>query len=173
MRDPEEIKVNQEARMIPMWSITAATVSFALVEYYLWAVLGNDHHTPPMLFRFYFNLCWGILAALYFILIGYISVDAPRRAMSMRLWVVICFVMPGGIGAVLYFLLRAPSVALCPACGTHIQSDFHYCPQCKCQLVASCSSCFQTVRGTDRFCTRCGHSMEEEQLPARLRQVVG
>ena len=27
--------------------------------------------------------------------------------MSTRFWMLVCFVMPGGIGAVLYFLLRA------------------------------------------------------------------
>jgi hypothetical protein len=67
------------------------------------------HHPPaPLGLRIYFNLSWGLLAALYFLMVGYVSKDAPRRSMSARFWMMICFVLPGGIGAVLYFLLRLP-----------------------------------------------------------------
>jgi len=92
--------------------------------------------------------------------------------MSSRFWIVICFVMPGGIGAVLYFLLRAPAVSRCPACSTHVQNDFHFCPQCDYRLAASCGNCFRTVRGTDQFCTQCGHELAKDHMPARLR-VLG
>ena len=92
-------------------------------------------------------------------MVGYVSKDAPRRAMSARFWIALCFVMPGGIGAVLYFLLRQPEVSRCPSCSTHVQSDFHFCPQCDYQLTASCGHCFRTVRASDQFCTRCGHEL--------------
>jgi predicted amidophosphoribosyltransferase len=105
-------------------------------------------------------------------MVGYVSKDAPRRAMSARFWIALCFVMPGGIGAVLYFLLRQPEVSRCPACSTHVQSDFHFCPQCNYQLAASCGHCFRTVRTTDQFCTRCGHELSTDHMPARLR-VMG
>ena len=59
-----------------------------------------------------------------------------------------------------------------PACGTHVQSDFHFCPQCDYQLTASCGNCFRTVRATDQFCTRCGHELASDHMPARLR-VMG
>ena len=118
------------------------------------------------------NLSWGLLASLYFLMIGFVSKDAPRRSMSARFWMLICFVMPGGIGAVLYFLLRTPLVSSCPACGTHVQDDFHFCPQCNYQLTASCGNCFRTVRATDQFCTRCGHELAHDHMPARLR-VLG
>jgi predicted amidophosphoribosyltransferase len=102
-------------------------------------------------------------------MVGYISKDAPRRAMSSRFWMFICFVMPAGIGAVLYFLLRQPQVSRCPACGTHVQSDFHFCPQCNYQLSANCGTCFRTVRATDLYCTNCGHELANDHTPARLR----
>jgi predicted amidophosphoribosyltransferase len=89
--------------------------------------------------------------------------------MSTRFWMLICFVMPAGIGAVLYFLLRQPQVSRCPGCGTHVQSDFHYCPQCNYQLAANCGNCFRTVRASDQFCTCCGHELITDQTPARLR----
>jgi hypothetical protein len=170
MRDPESITANDDTRLVPVWSIVAAAVGFLLVEYYLWFVLpGQTHHLPPLGLRIYLDLSWGLLLALYFLMVGYVSKDAPRRAMSARFWISICFVMPGGIGAVLYFLLRQPQVTRCPACSTHVQSDFHFCPQCNYQLTASCGNCFRTVRASDQFCTRCGHEIARDQLPARLR----
>jgi hypothetical protein len=162
MPKPPTISVNEDERMIPLWSIIAATVSFLLVEYYWWIVApGQRHHpAPPLGLRIYFNFSWGILASLYFLM------------MSMRFWIIICCMMPGGIGAVIYFLLRQPQVSECAACGTHVQSDFHFCPQCNYQLTASCGTCFRSVRATDQFCTRCGHELAEDHTPARLR-VLG
>ncbi|HUH61608.1 MAG TPA: zinc ribbon domain-containing protein [Terracidiphilus sp.] len=172
--EPQSITFNEDARLIPIWSIVAAGLAFVLVEYYFWLILPaqSHHHTPPLGFRIYFNFSWGVLAALYFLMVGYVSKDAPRRAMSSRFWMVICFVMPGGIGAVLYFLLRQPLVTRCPACSTHVQSDFHFCPQCDYQLTASCGNCYRTVRATDQFCTRCGHELAGDRMPARLRVMA-
>jgi hypothetical protein len=172
MRQPESIGVNDDTRLLPVWSIVAAAAAFVLVEYYVWMVLpGQTHHTPPLGFQIYFNLSWGLLAAIYFLMVGYISRDAPRRAMSSRFWIVICFVMPGGMGAVLYFLLRQPEVSRCPACSAEVQNDFHFCPQCNYQLTASCGHCFLTVRSTDQFCTQCGHELAADHMPARLRAI--
>jgi hypothetical protein len=173
MRDPQSIAVNEDSRLIPAWSILAAAAAFVLIEYYFWLVFPDGkHHPPPLGLQIYFNISWGLLAALYFLMVGYVSKDAPRRAMSPRFWMLICFVMPVGIGSVLYFLLRAPLVSLCPACGTHVQSEFHFCPQCNFQLAANCGTCFCSVRPTDQFCIRCGHELALDQMPARLR-VLG
>jgi len=174
MRDPQSIVVNDDHRMIPVWSIVAAALAFFAVEYYFWMIAPDQRHhpAPPLGLRIYTNLSWGILAALYFLMVGYISKDAPRRAMSSRFWMLVCFVMPGGIGAVIYFLLRQPEVSRCPSCGTHVQGDFHFCPQCSYQLTASCGTCFRTVRVTDQYCTRCGHELAKDSMPARLR-VLG
>ena len=172
MHDPESISADEDSRLIPVWSIVAAAVAFVLVEYYFWMVWPEQqHHLPPLGFRSYLNISWGLLAALYFLMVGYVSKDAPRRAMSARFWMLICFVMPGGIGAVLYFLLRQPEVSRCPSCSTHVQSDFHFCPQCDYRLAANCGHCFSTVRTTDLFCTRCGHELASDHMPARLRAL--
>ncbi len=171
MFEPQSLRVDEEERerLIPYWSVVAACVGFLLVEYYFWFVdPAHRTHLPPMGLRIYLNLSWGLLASLYFLMVGYVSKDAPRRGMSTRFWVVVCLAMPGGIGAVLYFLLRLPEVSCCPTCGTHVQGDFHFCPQCGFQLTASCGNCFETVRATDQFCTRCGHELARDHLPARL-----
>jgi hypothetical protein len=170
MRKPQSINVDEDESMFPVWSIIAAVVAFVLAEYYFWAILpSHREHIPSLGFRIYFNISWGVLLALYILMVGYISRDAPRRAMSARFWMLICFVLPGGIGAVLYFLLRRPEISLCPSCGTEVQSDFHFCPQCNYELTANCGHCFCTVRATDQFCTRCGHELANDNMPARLR----
>ncbi|MGB8259033.1 MAG: zinc ribbon domain-containing protein [Terracidiphilus sp.] len=171
MQEPQSIEVNEDSNMIPVWSFVVASLAFLLVEYYFWFVLPDNTHHLPLGFRVYFNLSWGVLAALYFLMVGYVSRDAPRRGMSARLWMLLCFVMPGGIGAVLYFLLRSPRMARCPACSTHVRGDFHFCPQCNFRLAASCGNCFHTVRAADQYCTRCGHELAFDQMPARLRAL--
>ncbi len=175
MRDLSHIGNGGEddVRLVPGWSILIAIAAFVAVEYYFWFVEPQQRHhpAPPLGFRIYFSLSWGLLAALYFLMVGYVSKDAPRRSMSARFWMLICFVMPGGIGAVLYFLLRQPLIARCPACSTVVQSDFHFCPQCNYQLTASCGNCHRTVRATDQYCTRCGHELAADHMPARLHAV--
>lgn len=173
MRKPEPITANEDTWIIPVWSIVVAVAAFVLVEYYCWVILPPEQrHTPPLGLRIYFNLSLGLLVSIYFLMVGYVSKDAPRRAMSARFWMAVCFLMPGGIGTVLYFLLRQPEVGRCPACSTHVQSDFHFCPQCDYQLTANCGNCFRTVRASDQFCTRCGHELAKDQMPARLH-VLG
>ena len=99
---------------------------------------------------------------------GYQVIEAETGLSALEIWqerrdtIDLLFtdmVMPGGIGAVLYFLLRQPQISRCPACGTHVQSDFHYCPQCNRQLVTSCGNCFLSVLPADQYCTRCGHEL--------------
>ena len=104
-----ETRFSDELRLIPRWSIAGALLAFALVEYYFWIALPRLSHHPsrlPFALHLYLLLSWGALAALSMLIIGYISKDAPRRGMSARLWMV-CVVIPGGVGAALYFLLRA------------------------------------------------------------------
>jgi hypothetical protein len=171
-RDPDSgSSFADEMRLIPRWSIAVAVLVFVAVQYLWWVVFpAQRHHPPPPLsLRIYFALSWSALASLYVLMVGYVSKDAPRRAMSLRFWIAICLVMPGGIGSVLYFLLRQPVISRCPACGTRIQSDYHFCPQCACQVSASCGQCYRSVGVTDLFCVYCGHDLATDNVPARLR----
>jgi hypothetical protein len=164
-------KPGSELSLIPRWSVALAVLAFVGVQYLFWLVLpAHRHHPgPPAGVRLYFAFSWSALASLYMLMIGYISKDAPRRFMNSRLWMLICFVLPGGVGAVLYFLMRQPIVSACPACGTPVQSNFHFCPQCACQVAASCGNCYRTARPTDVFCVHCGHDMSSDNVPARAR----
>lgn len=160
-----------ELSLIPLWSIAAAVLAFTAMEWVMWVMVPEHRRHPPNLpfwFRFYFDISIGALAALYMLMIGYISRDSPRRGMSTTIWMIVCVVIPSGIGAVLYFLLRQPILSQCPACGTRIESDYHFCPQCAWQVAPCCGNCHRTARITDLYCVFCGHHLAEDHPPARL-----
>jgi hypothetical protein len=166
-----ESRISEELRLVPRWAIAGALLAFALTQYYFWEVLPHHRHhtsTVPNLLRFYLIVSWGALAALYVLMIGYISKDAPRRGMNIRAWM-ICVVLPGGVGAVLYFLLRQPVLFHCPSCAANIEEDFHYCSHCGYQVAASCARCFSSTRITDLYCAHCGHDLASDHPPERLQ----
>ena len=169
-REEDDSSFSSELKLIPRWSIAASVLAFVIMQYLFWVVFPKTrtHPGPPIGLRLYFALSWSALAALYMLMVGYVSNDSPRRGMSARIWIIVCLVMPGGIGAVLYFLLRQPVVFLCPVCGTRMQSEYHLCPQCAYQVSASCGNCYRSVRVTDLFCFHCGHDLALDNRPARL-----
>jgi predicted amidophosphoribosyltransferase len=103
------------------------------------------------------------------LLVGYVSRDVKRRNMQAALWILIAVVMPGGIGAVVYFLLRQPVLIRCPHCSTELTSGVHFCPQCRFQVAPVCGQCFRGLQTTDAFCPQCGHDVVEDLAPSRLR----
>jgi hypothetical protein len=154
--------------IIPGWSIGLAIVVFAAAQYLFHGVLPHQKHDMlPM--RLLMGYSWGTAFASYVLLVGYVSRDVKRRNMSARLWMLIVILMPGGIGAVVYFLLRQPVLSRCPHCTTEISTSFHFCPQCQFQMAPVCGQCFRGVRITDVYCTQCGHDLAEDHAPARLR----
>lgn len=159
--------VSEELQLIPRWSILLALVAFVGIQYLFFFVLHPQHKTP-MALHVYFGTSWGALVAAYMLMIGYISEDAPRRNMGKWLWILLCIVLQGGIGPVIYFLLRQPVLTRCPCCGTKIESNFHFCPQCAYRVAPNCGNCHESVRVTDLHCTRCGHDLAEDNTPARL-----
>ncbi len=158
-----------EIQLIPRWSVAAAAVAFVGIFYLFWVVApAHRHHQLPFGLHLYFSFTWSSLAALYMLMVGYIWRDTARRGMRAGFWMVLCLVLQGGIGAVLYFLLRSPLVTTCPACATRVQPGYHFCPQCAYQLSASCRRCFGTMGLTDRFCVECGYDRSTEDAPERL-----
>ena len=163
--------LSAELRLIPLWSVALAIAAFTLVEYLMWVVVpAHRHHPPnlPLAFRLYINISLAAVAALYMLMVGYISRDAPRRSMSTPMWMVVCVVVPSGIGAVLYFLLRLPVLSLCPSCNARIESEYHFCPQCAYQVAPCCGNCHRSARITDLYCVYCGHHLAQDHPPARL-----
>ena len=159
---------DQELSIIPSWSIALAILVFIAAQYLFHGVLPHGRHEMlPM--RLLMGYSWGTAFASYVLLIGYVSRDVKRRNMSAKLWMLIVILMPGGIGAVVYFLLRQPILSRCPHCTTEIASSFHFCPQCQFQMAPVCGQCFRGVQITDVYCTQCGHDLAVDGAPARLR----
>ncbi|HEY5254206.1 MAG TPA: zinc ribbon domain-containing protein [Acidobacteriaceae bacterium] len=159
--------VSEELTLIPRWSIVLAFVAFVGIQYLFFFVLHTHYHSPfPV--HVYFGASWGALVAVYMLMIGYISEDAPRRNMGKWLWILLCIVLQGGIGPVLYFLLRQPVLSQCPCCGTKVDSNINYCPQCAYRVSPNCGICHESVRLTDLHCTHCGHDLADDNTPARL-----
>lgn len=159
---------DDELSIIPAWSIVLAIIVFAAAQYLFHEVLPHGkHELLPM--RLLMGYSWGTAFASYVLLVGYVSRDVKRRNMSAKLWMLIVIVMPGGIGAVVYFLLRQPMLSRCPHCTTEIASSFHFCPQCQFQMAPVCGQCFRGVQITDVYCVQCGHDLAEDGAPARLR----
>ena len=154
--------------MIPAWSVVLAIVVFVAIQYLFHGVM--PHHKHELLtMRLLAGYFWGTTFASYVLLVGYVSRDVKRRRMPAGLWMLVVVVMPGGIGAVVYFLLRQPLLTPCPHCGTELDASAHFCPQCQFQLAPVCGKCFRGVLITDVFCKNCGHDLAEDQAPARLR----
>jgi hypothetical protein len=171
-----ELGEGDSLKMIPLWSIILAIVVFAGCQYFMNQPAPPDprhHPNPPTLLHqiehFAFVFMTGTALASYILLIGYVSRDVKRRSMSAPLWMMIVVVMPGGIGAVVYFLLRQPISIRCPNCTTELTAGVHFCPQCRFQVAPVCGQCFRGVRITDAFCPQCGHDVTEDHVPARLR----
>ena len=159
---------DDELRMIPRWAMVLALVLFGAMQYVFHGVM--PHHKHEMLpMRLLMGYAWGTAFASYVLLVGYVSRDVKRRNMPAGLWMLIVGLMPGGIGAVVYFLLRQPALIPCPHCSTELTSNVHFCPQCQFQLAPVCGRCFRGVQITDVYCVQCGHDLAEDHTPARLR----
>lgn len=156
-------------KMIPMWSIILAVLVFVGTQYFFNSSPPPHRRPGSLPMHLIFGYTTGTALASYFLLVGYVSRDVVRRNMSAALWMLIVLVMPGGIGAVVYFLLRQPVLSRCPNCTTELTSSVHFCPQCQFQVAPVCGQCFRGVEITDVYCTQCGHDLAEDHAPARLR----
>jgi hypothetical protein len=152
--------------MVPVWSIILAVLVFAGWLYFSYYAQPRHHGPQPI--RLLMAYMTGAVLASYLLLIGYVSRDVKRRNMPALLWMLIVVVMPGGIGAVVYFLLRQPIMVRCPNCNTELTSSVHFCPQCRFQVAPVCGQCFRGVQITDAYCPQCGHDLSEDGGPARL-----
>ena len=166
--DAEQSGGDNELNLIPRWAIFLAILVFIATQYLFHGFM--PHNRPQMLpMRLMMSYGYGTAFASYVLLIGYVSRDVKRRRMSASLWMLLVVLMPGGIGAVVYFLLRQPILSRCPNCTTELAADFHFCPQCQFQMAPVCGKCFRSVQITDVYCVQCGHDLAQDHAPARLQ----
>jgi len=152
-----KFNLSDEMRLVPWWAFTLAGAAFLCFQW-LFHVYVPQHgqNPPPFQMRIFLGLLVGFAMIIYFLLLGYVNVDAKRRGMSRVLWTVIVMLVPNGIGFILYFFLRQPMVGACPACGADVQSGFNFCPKCNHKLVPTCGVCQRALRPGDTFCPYCG-----------------
>lgn len=147
-----------EIKIIPGWAWTLAAVAFGGAQL-IFNLLFEGPGAPPVWARVLLGLAAGTLLAGYFLLIGYVSRDARRRAMSSIVWTLVAILIPNGLGIILYFILRQPLYKLCPQCGDAVETGFNFCPRCSCKLSASCPQCQRPVGGNDAYCPYCGTAL--------------
>jgi len=156
-------------KLIPLWSIILAVLVFAGCQYFFDSAPPPHRRPGTLPMHLIFGYTTGTALASYVLLVGYVSRDVRRRNMPAGLWMLIVVIMPGGIGAVVYFLLRQPILSRCRNCSTELASNFHFCPQCQFQLAPVCGQCFRGVQTTDVYCTHCGHDLAKDGAPGRLK----
>src|ERR1700758_3316127 len=106
--EPREFGEGDSIKLLPLWSIILAVLVFVGTQYYF-NRMPPPHRRPGTLpMHLIMGYTTGAALASYILLVGYVSRDVKRRNMSAALWILIVVVMPGGIGAVVYFLLRQP-----------------------------------------------------------------
>ena len=144
--DIHESENGDSLKIIPLWSILLATIAFITIEYFL-SLLPPSHHQfcPPILHQI-LRYSSGTALASYFVVVGYVSRDVRRRDMSAAFWVLIVMLMPGGIGPIVYFLLRDPILSHCPNCNEKHKLNAQFCSRCQFQIFPHCGQCHRGAR---------------------------
>jgi RNA polymerase subunit RPABC4/transcription elongation factor Spt4 len=93
------------------------------------------------------------------LLIGYVYADAKRRGMRYAMWTWLAFLVPNGIGIILYFILRDPLPRPCPGCSTLVKSGFVFCPYCGTAMKPTCPNCGRAVEHGWTNCPECGSKL--------------
>ncbi len=164
LKNETKIGFSAEVSLIPVWAWILAVVGFAAMQVVAQVVRQPDAPTP--LVRALMGLLVGAVVACYLLLIGYITRDARRRAMSPVLWTFVAILIPNALGIILYFILRQPIRSACPQCGSFVQSGFNFCPHCSHKLSLSCPKCQHMVTATDMYCPYCGTPLTAAVMPA-------
>ena len=146
-----------EWKVVPAWAWWLASAGFLFMQLLFHVIIVNHELNPPGLgLRIPLGFFAGSIVAVYFLLIGYVNVDAGRRGMSRTLWTLIVICVANGIGFLLYFLLRKPLQLTCPKCANVQAADSTFCSKCGYQLRPTCSQCGSAMQPGDAFCSRCG-----------------
>src|SRR3954471_11954438 len=146
-----------ELKIIPWWAYFLGSIAFLCIQLIFHVVVPHHaHNPPPEGVRYVLALVAGLAVGVYFMLLGYVNVDAGRRGMSRALWTFIVIFVPNGIGYLIYFLMRKPLQTGCPNCSATIATGAAYCPKCGHRLKPVCPACDAPLQPGDAFCASCG-----------------
>lgn len=155
-------------RVIPpvAWMIAALVyIGCALLLYWVAIPQGGNQdmahwaNWQKLLFSLGIPLFGSALVLLY----GYINGDARRRRMRYIMWTLLAIFVPNLIGVLLYFLLRDPLPAPCPACGKIADGNYAFCPHCGTGLALACPQCHRVVEVGWDNCAYCGTKLNIPQ----------
>lgn len=172
LRNESQTSLSTEIRIVPVWAWVLAGIGFVAMQFVFNVVVAREPDAPPALVRPLLGLLMGLLIAAYFVFVGYVNCDAKRRGMPRIVWTCVAAFIPSALGIIIYFVLRQPLRGTCPQCGTFVQSEFNFCPQCNYKLSAGCPHCQRAVSPGDVYCPYCGTSLRDQiaPLPTGLRR---
>jgi ribosomal protein L40E len=148
--------LGQELRLVPWWSYLFGGIAFLCLQFLFQVVIPRHPNPPPEGVRLFLGTLAGLALGAYFMLLGYVNVDAGRRGMSRTVWTLVVIFIPNGIGYIIYFLMRKPLSAACLQCGTQNDPAATFCRKCGNRLKPVCAKCGAALDATDAFCTACG-----------------
>lgn len=165
LRNESHTSLSTEMRIVPTWAWVVAGIGFVAVQYGFNVIVAREPDAPPAWARPLIGLLMGVLLAAYFVFVGYVNRDAKRRGMPRVLWTCVAAFIPNALGIIIYFVLRQPLRSACPQCGTFVQTEFNFCPQCNYKLSAGCPHCQRAVSPGDAYCPYCGTALHDQSLP--------
>jgi hypothetical protein len=119
----------------------------------------HDRHLLPLMILLFAS---SLALLLLFAIIGiwfYVYHDAGQRGMNQWLWTFVAIFTPNLLGIVLYLILRKPILAECRGCGSKLEPQLLYCPNCGRQFKQKCPSCNATLEPGYQYCGSCGASL--------------
>jgi hypothetical protein len=167
-------RFDQEWALVPAgarWTAVLAALAFAALMagiFLLPALAERDMKAFFVLSPFFLlTLLGAVPIAIYVLLLGYVWGDARRRGMNHVLWTLLALFIPYAVGIILYFILREPVPAPCPACGTPARKTHAYCACCGTAVRAVCPHCRQPVEAGWRNCASCGGALQQPEPSAQ------
>jgi hypothetical protein len=153
----------------PIALLLAGSSAYLMIHY---APNGPDLSKWPTIaiVGFVISVLYAFISVL---LSGYIYIDARRRGMRNITWTLLAFFVYGGIGFILYFVLREPLLVQCPKCDATGRSGFIFCPQCGTELAASCPVCKRAVEPDWKRCVYCGIKLDFAANPQNTAMFSG
>jgi RNA polymerase subunit RPABC4/transcription elongation factor Spt4 len=116
----------------------------------------NEMARMPEALKWFLPFLMGSFLVVYTLLVGFVYVDAKRRAMRYVMWTLLAVFIPNAIGIILYFLLRDPLPTPCPKCGMLVRNAFAFCPSCGSELLRACKACHRKLEPGWVNCAYCG-----------------
>jgi tellurite resistance protein TehA-like permease len=153
--------LKREMAIIPTLAYVIAALVFIGVPVLFNTFVWRDPASRASLFPLVISFFPGTMLAFLTLMVGYVNQDAGRRGMSRTLWTLLVIFIPNAIGFILYFLLRSPIRVECPKCGTVVDPQVNYCPNCRYGFHPTCPQCQTSVRPGDTFCKNCGTQINQ------------